>query len=179
VPEGGTYIPHAFSSPDEVGPLAAIGSEHLVRYTTSMHDERALLTKDPDKIAAMLDHYEKKISEHADEIALYDLEAEEEAEVLVVAYGVTARAAREAVARARAAGAHVSLLVLKTLYPVPERILVEAMAPVKRVVCPEMNLGQYVEELRKLCGNRELVSVSKMNTDLLSPEEIAVKGGLL
>jgi 2-oxoglutarate ferredoxin oxidoreductase subunit alpha len=177
-PEEGRYIPHAFDALDDVAAMSPIGGAHLVRYTTSTHDQKGLLTKDPEVIARMLEHYERKITDHADEIARYELEVEVEAETLVVAYGVTARAAREAVAMARGRGARVSLLVLKTLYPVPERVLVEAMAPVRRVVCPEMNLGQYVEELRKLDGDRELISVNKMNTDLLAPEEILSKGGL-
>lgn len=173
------YLPHGFAAPDEVGPLSPLGGPHLVRYTTSMHDQAGLLTKDPDVIAAMLTHYERKITDHVDEIARYELEEEAGADTLVVAYGVTARAAREAVARARGKGARVSLLVLKTLYPVPERLLADALAPVSRVVVPEMNLGQYVEELRKLADGRELISLAKMNTELLTPEEILTQGGLL
>ena len=37
------YLPHAFSGPADVGPLSPIGGPHLVRYTTSMHDQRAYL----------------------------------------------------------------------------------------------------------------------------------------
>jgi hypothetical protein len=41
-----------------------------------------------------------------------------------------------------------------------------------------MNLGQYVEEVRKLAGTRAVVPVTKMNTELLSPAEILEAGGL-
>lgn len=173
------YVPHAFSAPDDVAPLSPIGGSHLVRYTTSMHDERALLTKDPDTIARMLDHLTRKITEHADEIARYDEDLEAGADTLVVAYGVTGRAAREAVARARAAGRKVSLLVLKTLFPVPESAIRGALEGVQKVVVPETNLGQYVVEVQRLAGARTVVAVNKMNTELLSPEEIVRKGGLL
>jgi len=173
------YVPHAFSAPDDVAPMSPIGGPHLVRYTTSMHDERALLTKDPATISRMLDHLTRKITDHADEIALYDHDPVEGANTLVIAYGVTGRAAREAVARARATGRKVSLLVLKTLYPVSEAAIAAAMAGVRRVVVPETNLGQYVVEVRRLAGDREVVAVNKMNTDLLSPVEIVREGGLL
>lgn len=173
------YVPHAFSAPDDVAPMSPIGGPHLVRYTTSMHDERALLTTDPAVISRMLDHLTRKITDHADEIALYDHDPDDGAETLVIAYGVTGRAAREAVARARAAGRKVSLLVLKTLFPVSEAAIVAAMAGVRRVVVPETNLGQYVVEIRRLAGDREVVAVNRMNTDLLSPGEIVREGGLL
>ena len=173
------YVPHAFSAPDDVAPMSPIGGPHLVRYTTSMHDERGLLTKDTGTISRMLDHFARKITDHADEIALFDHDPDDGADTLVVAYGVTGRAAREAVARARATGRRVSLLVLKTLFPVPEAAIAAAMVGVRRVVVPETNLGQYVVEVRRLAGDREVVAVNKMNTDLLSPGEIVREGGLL
>ncbi|MCZ7663464.1 MAG: pyruvate flavodoxin/ferredoxin oxidoreductase [Thermoleophilia bacterium] len=173
------YLPHAFHDPADVAPMSPIGGPHLVRYTTSMHDKRALLAKDPALIGEMMEHLARKILAHAEEHALYDLDPQEGADTLLVAYGVTARAAREAVVQVRAAGKKAALLVLKTLFPVPEKAIGEALAGVSRVVVPEMNLGQYVEEVRKLSGDREVVSVAKMNTDLLSPEEIIAQGGLL
>ncbi len=159
--------------------ISPIGGPHVVRYTTSMHDERAYLTGDPEVIGRMMEHLEAKITAHADDIARFDADLQPGADTLVVAYGVTARAAREAVARARRAGIAASLLVLKTLFPVPETALARALEGVRRVVVPEANLGQYVEEVRRRAGGREVVSVAKMNTDLLSPEEIALRGGLL
>ena len=90
-----------------------------------------------------------------------------------------ARAAREAVAPRAGEGRKVSLLVLKTLFPVPEKAHHRRHGRRERVVVPEMNLGQYVVEVRRLAGDREVVAVNKMNTDLLSPGEIVREGGLL
>jgi 2-oxoglutarate/2-oxoacid ferredoxin oxidoreductase subunit alpha len=97
-PEDEPFVPHDFDRPADVAAMSAIGGSHLVRYTTSMHDKRGLLTKDPATIADFLEHLGRKITDHTDEIALYDLDEQEGAETLVVSYGVTARAAREAVA---------------------------------------------------------------------------------
>lgn len=173
------YVPHAFTAPEDVAPLSPIGGPHLVRYTTSMHDQAASATGDPEVIARMMEHLEAKIAIRADEIALVEADLAPGADTLVVAYGVTARAARAAVARARAAGSAVSLLVLKTLFPVPEAALAEGLAGTRRVVVPEMNLGQYVEEVRRRAAGREVVPVTKMDTNLLSPEEILRRGALL
>ncbi len=178
-PAGEPYVPHAFSSPGDVAPLSPIGGPNLVRYTTSMHDERAWLTGDPAVIARMMEHLRRKIDDHADDMALVDHQPQTGADTLVLAYGVAARSAREAVVRARAAGRRVSLLVLKTLFPVPEAAIARALEGVERVVVPEMNLGQYVEVVRRLAGGREVVSVARMNTDLVSPQDVLKEGGLL
>jgi 2-oxoglutarate ferredoxin oxidoreductase subunit alpha len=177
-PEG-PYVPHAFERPDDVAPLSPIGGPHLVRYTTSMHDERAYLTGDPEVISRMMEHLRRKIDDHEAEIALCDHNPQGGADTLLISYGVTARAAREAVAQVRDAGGRLSLLVLKTLFPVPETVLREALAGARRVVVAEMNLGQYVEVVRSLAPNAEVVSVGRMDTDLVSPTQIVEEGGLL
>ncbi|MBU2602323.1 MAG: pyruvate flavodoxin/ferredoxin oxidoreductase [Actinobacteria bacterium] len=173
------YVPHAFDQPDDVAPLSPIGGPHLVRYTTSMHDERAWLTGDPAVIARMMEHLRRKIDDHADEIARFDFDPDEGAETLVVSYGVSARSAREAVARVRAAGGRVSLLVLKTLFPVPEAAIRAALIGIERVVVPEMNLGQYAREVQLLADGREVRSVTRMDTELVSPDDVIREGGLL
>jgi len=172
------YEPHACALLEEVGPMSPIGGPHLVRYTTSTHDQRAYLAKDPVLIEEMLDHYRRKITDHLEEISHLDVDEQEGADTVIITYGVTARAARDAVASQRAAGRKVSLVVLKTLFPVPEAELAAVLARHERVVVAEMNLGQYVQELRRLTEESKIVSVAKMNTELISPTEILVRGGL-
>ncbi len=78
-----------------------------------------------------------------------------------------------------------SSLVLQTLWPVPEKAILAALGciekgGIKKVVVPEMNMGQYVIELERLAPpGVEVVRVCKMDTTLLSPTEIAERGGLL
>ena len=172
------YQPYAFARPADVPPFSPLGGPRLVRYTTSTHDQRGLLTRDPEVIAQMLAHLEGKILEGAPDWALCDLDQDPQADTLLLTYGVSARAAREALRRARAQGKRLSLLVLKTLYPVPAAAIRAALQGVERVLVVEMNLGQYVEEVRRLAGGREVVFLGRMNTELLSPEEILRGGGL-
>ena len=178
-PADAPYAPHAFSQPSEVGPLSPVGGPHLVRYTTSMHDERAFLTSDPEVIARMMEHLSQKILDNTEEIVRFDWDPEEGATTLLLAYGVAARSAREAVARVRRAGGRVSLLVVKTLFPVPEAAIRRALEGMERVLVPEMNLGQYAEVVRSLAGQIEVRSVARMDTELVRPEDIVRQGGLL
>jgi 2-oxoglutarate ferredoxin oxidoreductase subunit alpha len=63
---------------------------------------------------------------------------------------------------------------------VPEKRIAPAMAGAKRIVIPEMNMGQYLLEIERLAPpGAEVVGVSKMDTTLVSPGEILERGGLL
>lgn len=71
-------------------------------------------------------------------------------EWLVIAYGATRGAAREAVQQAREEGQRVSLLNLNLLWPVPEPDLLRAGMGIKHVVVAERNMGQYAQEVRRV-----------------------------
>ena len=177
---GETYHPHAFDAPEDVPAFSDFGAETIARYTTSTHDQDAYLTTSPTVIQEMIDHYIAKIEAAADEIALYDADPQEDADTLVVSYGVASRAAAVAVRDARAKGARISALRLKTLFPVPEAALRRAMQGVGKVVVPEMNMGQYIHEVERFApAGVCVIGVNKMNTTLLSPAEIIEGGGLL
>lgn len=74
----------------------------------------------------------------------------EDAELVVAAYGTSARIARAAVAAARARGAKVGLIRPVTLFPFPERAFADIIegGAVKRFLTVEMNMGQMVEDVR-------------------------------
>ncbi|MHB1344751.1 MAG: hypothetical protein ACYCX3_10395 [Thermoleophilia bacterium] len=72
-----------------------------------------------------------------------------------------------------------SLLILKTLFPVPEAAIRAALEGIERVVVPEMNLGQYADVVRPLARARAVVSVTRMDTDLVRPDDVIRQGGLL
>ena len=54
------------------------------------------------------------------------------------------------------------------------------MDGVEKIVVPEMNMGQYLLEIERLAPpSSKVVGVSKMNTTLVSPQEIIRQGELL
>jgi 2-oxoglutarate ferredoxin oxidoreductase subunit alpha len=181
VPSGqAEYLPHRFERLEEVPAISDFGGEYVARYTTSTHDQSGYLTTKPEVIQQMIDHYRAKIERAAGEIALVKEDREEGAETLVVSYGVVSRSARLAVRAARSRGRKVSSLVLQSLWPVPEEAIASAMAGVARIVVPEMNMGQYLVEIERLApAEVEVVGVCKMDTTLVSPNEILERGGLL
>ncbi len=90
--------PYRYEPADAVPPIAQYGGDPvLVRFTGTTHDERALITKAPGKVAALNEHLRAKIEQHADEIELVELDQDSGARTLFVSYGVTSGAMLAAV----------------------------------------------------------------------------------
>jgi len=178
-----TFIPYHFNRPEEIPLMTDIGGDHIVRYTTSMHNKEGYITKDPDEIAEMMNHFYQKIESNKSQLEFVQTDIEKEsADSLIISYGITARSAREAVSMLRNRGKKISHLIIHSLWPVPEDAIVKAVEGCKRVIVPEMNLGQYVLEIERICkaidNGIEIIPINKMDTTLISPEEIIIGGGL-
>jgi 2-oxoglutarate ferredoxin oxidoreductase subunit alpha len=174
------YLPHYFDRRSEVPAISDFGGEHIARFTTSTHDKAGYLTTSPPVIQEMIDHYTAKVDEAADELALVREDFQEGADILIISYGITSRSAAVAVREARAKGVKISALTLQTLYPVPRTAMTSAMNGMKKIIVPEMNMGQYILEVERFAPEGvELVGVNKMDTTLISPDEILERGGLL
>jgi 2-oxoglutarate ferredoxin oxidoreductase subunit alpha len=91
---------------------------------------------------------------------------------LIIAYGVTARAAKSVYEELSGTGKPIRLLILKTLWPVPEDVIRRAAETVKRVVVVEMNLGQYVREIERIVGEKKVEFCGQMDGWLISPDKI-------
>ena len=172
------FVPGRVSHPAEVPAFSPFGGPHLLRFTTSSHNEHGYITKDPDDLQKLNQRLFAKIDAHRDEISLLQMDLQPEAETLIISYGVTAQAAREAVQVIRRTGQPVSSLILHTLWPVPETPLREALSTVKRVLVPELNFGQYRREIERLSSpQHDVIGINRVDGTLISPDEIIQKGG--
>ena len=176
---GDPCLPYRFKALHEVPEFADIGGDQITRFTTSSHNEAGYLTSSPEIIQKMIDHYAAKIKSAEEDIALVKQDIEEGAEILMISYGITSRSVTVAVKKMREQGYKMSSLTLQSLYPVPRITLIKALVGIKRVVVPEMNMGQYIQEIQRLItAGVEVVGVNKMDTTLLSPDEIIERGVL-
>ncbi len=170
--DGQPFLPYRLQELDDVPPMSPFGGEHLVRITGSSHDERGMLVKDPARLDRQLAHLAAKIEQHTDEIAMVKADLEPGAHTLVISYGTTARAMREAVQVARSHGRRVSSLTVQSLWPVPEAAIRAAAEGVERIVVAELNLGQYRLEIERLIHGPEIVGVNRIDGELITPEQI-------
>ena len=162
--------------------MSPFGGPHLLRFTTSTHDERGYLTKDPTKVGRLNEHLMKKILDYSDDIALVREQGDPAADVLLVSYGITARAMDEAVRQASAAGQAVSALTLLSLWPLPEAALQRAMRGKRRVVVAELNAGQLRREIERLSSRSgdgiEVTGVHRLDGELITPDQILEEADL-
>lgn len=170
------FIPHKVEQLADTPAFSPVGGKHILRFTTSMHDDRGIITKKPAAVDKTGRHFNEKIMAHHDELELVEFDKQAGAETLIVAYGVTARSMREAATQARAAGKRVSTLTIYSLWPIPERALREAMSGVTRIVVVELNLGQYRQEVERVAlsldSRPQVVGVHRIDGELIAPQEI-------
>ncbi|HRW87993.1 MAG: 3-methyl-2-oxobutanoate dehydrogenase subunit VorB [Thermovirgaceae bacterium] len=80
-----------------------------------------------------------------------------DAEILLSAFGTTARIARSAINNLRNEGIKVGMLRPITLFPFPSRKLAELASGTKHVLVVEMNMGQMVEDVEAaVCGKAKV-----------------------
>jgi 2-oxoglutarate ferredoxin oxidoreductase subunit alpha len=166
------FLPFGTADDRRVPDFLPIGAARPVRQTSSTHGPDGYITVDPDLIARSQDRLQRKISAASDRFLYFDEYTAPEAETLIITYGITARAARTAVEDLRAGGLPTALLVLKTLWPVPETLLREKAAGYSRILVVEMNLGQYVREIQRALPGRDIRFLGQMNGELIKPGRI-------
>jgi 2-oxoglutarate ferredoxin oxidoreductase subunit alpha len=159
--------------PSDVPPLAPFGEGYRYHITGLLHDPRGFPTSRLDEIQPWLERVFRKIDRNLEEICLWEEDGIEDARVLVVAYGSTARSARQAVKIARARyGRKVGLLRLKTLWPFPEVVVERAAEHVQRVIVAEMNLGQIALEVERIVGRSKVLRVGRADGRMVAPGQI-------
>ncbi len=160
---------------ENVPPFLPIGGKRHSRQTSSTHGEDGYITTDPVVIEAGILRMQEKLLGAIGDFTFYEYDGDAADDILLVVYGVTARAAKAAVRELRATGSKIALLILKTLYPVPEECLRQHLHGKTKIVVVEMNLGQYVREIERMAGNIPVRFYGRMNGELISPKEIVAK----
>ena len=167
------FRPYA-QAPDGVPVMARPGDGYRTHTTGLTHGEDGFPTQDPTEVARSMERLLGKLDKNRDLIDAYECVACDDAEVLVVAVGITARAAKRAVKLARSRGVRAGLLRPITLWPFPEDALTALLEHVGAIVVPEMNAGQLCLEVERIC--RRDVPVRRLNRvdgEPVSPETIA------
>ncbi|MBI4817393.1 MAG: pyruvate flavodoxin/ferredoxin oxidoreductase [Deltaproteobacteria bacterium] len=168
----GEYRAVGFDRLSDVPPFAELGGARKVTVTGSAHNKDGWLRKNDPETLEVLRHLEAKVAARASEMERVDADLEAGAETLVVSYGISARASREAVSTARKAGRRVSFAGVQTLFPIPEGRLRAAAETVRRVLVVEENMtGLYRSALARTFQGLEVKGVNKLG-GMIRPSEI-------
>ena len=149
----GEYLPYAVNG-RPVPEFVRAGDGYRFHTTGLTHDERGYpvmsVECQEENVHRLLD----KIRLNTADIIRIEEEDVEGADVVVVAYGITARVTRMAIDMARAEGVKVGFLRLIVVWPFPEERIRELAKKVKAFVVPEINLGQMVLEVERCAGGK-------------------------
>ena len=163
---------------ESVAPMPSISDGFNVAVTGSTHDERGVrFTADPKVHKRVVEAINNKIRKNIDDIVEVESYNIKDCKVGIVAYGITSRAIYEAVEEAEKRGVKVGYVRLKTLWPFPEKPVQKLAENAEKIIVPEMNLGQIVNEIKRVAGcSTEVVSLNKIGGgELITPEEILDK----
>jgi 2-oxoglutarate ferredoxin oxidoreductase subunit alpha len=166
------FLPFQAEEGQGVPGFLPIGADIPVRQTSSTHGTNGYITTDPQEISRILDRLKNKLESAVTEFSFYELLGGGRSETLLITYGVTARAAKAVYRELKASGRPISLLILKTLWPIPEDVIRHAAHGVKRVMAVEMNLGQYVQEIKRILVDQHVEFYGQMDGRLITPHKI-------
>jgi len=165
--------------PDEqedglVPAMALAGEGYNVFCESLTHDERGYPDTTPAAHAKLVTRLTEKIRRHRADIYDYEERGVDGAEVVVLAYGISARIAARAVSLAEQQGIRVGLLRLRTAWPFPEERIRQLSNQIRGFVVPEINLGQMVLEVERLAaGKCKTLPVGHAGGTVHDPKTIA------
>lgn len=167
------YLPYR-PGPDGVPPLAAFGGSYVFHATSSMHDEMGASANDARTAAAVISRLTGKMAGHPEWLPAPELVTGGAAagpRVLLVAFGSSARSARQALLDHPEAG--IDLFRPRTLWPFPAGPLTELLPNYDAVVVAEMNAGQMVLEVERVVRGACAVSAAlRSDGEIITPDEI-------
>jgi len=171
------YKPYGDSLSD-VPPMANFGDGYRYHITGLFHDPHGYPTQRLDEIDPWIKRVHRKIERNLHDIVLYEEDWDPTNKTVVVSYGASARSARHAVKLARQHRLKVGEITLLTIWPFAEEVIARMARTARRIIVPEMNLGQLALEVERVAGRSKVVRVNRANGEMVTPQEIldAIEG---
>jgi len=168
------YLPYHVEPGEWVSPMATAGDGYHIHITGLTHDERGYpVTSDDSAQWPLVKRLIGKIEENKEDIIILEEEGLDDAEVVVVSYGLSARTSLWPIEMAREEGIRVGLLRLVTVWPFPDEQIHALAAQVDGLVVPEINMGQIVREVERCAaGQAAVFRVSHPGGGIHDPQQV-------
>jgi len=169
------YIPYGDPGTG-VPPMPPFGNGYRYHVTGLYHDVRGYPTSRKDEVEPLIHRLFSKITQDLDRLQWFDSFYTEDAEITVIAYGCVARSALGAVKTARRKGIKAGLVKLKLLWPFMRHTVAEVVEKSRKVLVPEMNMGQISREVKRVSRNScQVLTLNKVDGTMITPHEILEK----
>lgn len=171
----GEYLPFK-PGPDMVPDMFKAGDGYRLHVTGLTHDFRGYPVMNAEVQEQLVHRLVDKIRLNAPKIWRYEETDVEDADVVIVTYGITSRVAIEAIAAARRKGLKVGMMRLVVVWPFPEPRILELASQGKALVVAEMNYGQvFLEVDRAAKGKAPVVLAGHGGGTVHNIEDIVTK----
>jgi 2-oxoglutarate ferredoxin oxidoreductase subunit alpha len=163
-----------FGTPEDDGvpPMPSFGEGENLLVTGSTHNDVGIRKTDDGKAhEKLVVRINNKILKHKQSIIQTESHFLDDADVVVVAYGFTARSALLAAQTLRKDGKKVGLMRLKTIWPFAEELIREVGKKARKIFVPEMNRGQVAGEILKY-AECDVVSYCQTDGEIIHPHKI-------
>jgi len=146
-------------------------------HTTGLnHDETGFPSTNPELITREMDRMIRKVLGNKDVIDKVEYFMADDAEIGIVSFGSTARAAMVAIKAAREKGIKVGMIRPVTVWPFPKDQVFDFGRECKSLIVPEFNMGQMVYEVeRALHFDKPVHRLNKVGGVPITPGEILAK----
>jgi 2-oxoglutarate ferredoxin oxidoreductase subunit alpha len=148
------YKPYDTSFGD-IPPLANFGSGYKYHITGLTHDETGFPTDSRKTVASLMNRLRGKILNNKDKIIKTESFMLEDAEYVVIGYGIVSRILKTVVEKLRKEGVKIGLLRPITLFPFPNDKIAQLSERVKGMLVVEMSNGQMVDDVRLVVLGRK------------------------
>jgi 2-oxoglutarate ferredoxin oxidoreductase subunit alpha len=168
----GEYEPYRVGQ-DLVPDFAKAGDGYRFHITGLTHNEKGYPVMNAECQERLVGRLVDKIRRNVDAISYVIEDCLEDAEVVVVTYGITSRIAMRAIQNARKKGLKVGHLRLVVVWPFPEERIHRLAKRIRAFVVPEINLGQIVLEVERCAGGEcDIVSIQHAGGAVHDPQTI-------
>jgi len=167
----------AYEARDDLVPdMVKAGDGYRIHITGLTHDEKGYPAMNPVAQKKLVERLVGKIRDHREQLTDVRAEHLEDAEIVVVSFGITSRVAGPAIEEARKQGVRVGHLRLVITWPFPAALIQTIARRVKAFVVPELNMGQMVLEVeRAVAGKAPVISVPHAGGTVHEPQVILEK----
>ena len=168
------YKPYGVAQ-DEPAVLNPMFKGYRYHFTGLHHDAMGFPTEEIETCRKLIDRLFRKVDEHTDELESNEEYMLDDADILLIGYGSASLAIKEAILRLRDEGIKAGMFRPITLWPSPEERLYELGQKFDKVLSVELNQGQYLEEIQRAMGRKDIQKLTKTNGRPFSPQDIIDK----
>jgi 2-oxoglutarate ferredoxin oxidoreductase subunit alpha len=162
-----------YAEDELISPMLPVGEGHKFHITGLTHDFRGYPVINAEAQAENVGRLMSKVRDNVDDIIWLEEREVDDAEVIIMAYGISSRVVQPAITRARNEGIKVGEVKMVTVWPFPEKRVTELAGKVKAMIMVEMNYGQVYLEMNRCAGGKcETYLVGHAGGTVHNPDEI-------